>query len=239
MADHNLAIIVGVGPGLGGAISRRFAAAGHPVAMAARSTGATNQIAAQIEAEGGQAKGYVTDATNETSVVHLFDAAEADFGPPGVVVFCIGGRTLTPFLEIETTQLEQTWRNGCLSAFFVGREAARRMMPQGEGSIFFTGAPVSRRGSANNVCYAVAKFGVRGMAESMARELWPKGIHVAHFTPDGGVANERRVSRDPALAAEDGLISIKAIAETYYQTHLQPRSAWSFDCEVRPWNRAF
>jgi NAD(P)-dependent dehydrogenase (short-subunit alcohol dehydrogenase family) len=116
MADHNLAIIVGVGPGLGGAISRRFAAAGHPVAMAARSTGATNQIAAQIEAEGGQAKGYVTDATNETSVVHLFD---------------------------------------------------------------------------------------------------------------------------PALAAVDDLISIKAIAETYYQTHLQPRSAWSSDCEVRPWNRAF
>lgn len=239
MTDAKLAVIVGVGSGLGGALSKRFAAAGHPVAMAARSTGQTRKYADEIEKSGGRARGYAVDALEADALRQMFDDAEAAFGPVGVAIFNIGGRDLKGFLEYDAAEVEQTWRNGFLAAFLMAQEAARRMLPRGEGSIFFTGAPSSRRGMANHLSYAVAKFGVRAMAETMAREFSSQGLHIAHFTVDGGVGNDRRVQGNPELAAQDGFMSLDALAEAYYQTHLQPRDCWAFDVEMRPWNRAF
>jgi len=239
MADPKLVIIIGVGSGLGGAISRRFAAAGHPVAMAARSSIDTDKIAADIQASGGRALAFAIDAEDGTAVASVFDRAETKYGSVGVAIFNVSGRVQKSFLDISAAEMEQTWRSGFLTAFHTGSEAARRMVPRGEGKIFFTGAPASRRGMPNNAPYAAAKFGVRAMAQSMAREFSPQGIHVAHFTLGGGVGNENRTKRDPELASRDGLMSIEALAETYYQTYLQPRSCWAFDVEMRPWNRAF
>ena len=239
MSQPKLAIIMGVGSGLGSAIGKRFAAGGHPVALAARSQAQSGQIAAEIGATGGRARAFAVDALDKDGVQRLFDEAEAAFGPVGVTIFNIGGRSLKGFLEVDATEMEETWRNGFFTAFLTAHEAARRMVPRGEGSIFFTGAPSSRLGMANHSAYAAAKFGVRGMAESMAREFFPLGVHVAHFTLDGGVGNEHRVKGNPELAAQDGLLSVTALAEAYYQTHLQPRSCWSFDVEMRPWNRRF
>ena len=239
MGDQKLAIILGGGGGLGGAISKRFAAAGHPVAMAARSTAHTGKYAVEIAADGGRAKGYAVDGLDEDALDKMFDQAEAEFGPSGVAVFNIGGRELKGFLEYGADEVVETWRNGFLAAFLMAQAAVRRMLPRGEGSIFFTGAPSSRRGMANHLSYAVAKFSVRAMAETMAREFSSQGLHIAHFTVDGGVGNAIRIEREPELAARDGLMSIEAMAEAYYQTHLQPRSCWAFEVEMRPWNRAF
>jgi NAD(P)-dependent dehydrogenase (short-subunit alcohol dehydrogenase family) len=239
MAEPRLAVIIGVGPGFGGALSKRFAAGGHPVAMAARSMKNTEKYAAEIEASGGRAKGFALDALDEIAVGRMFDEAETEYGPLGVAIFNIGGRELKGFLEYDAVEVEHTWRNGFLAAFLMAQEAARRMLPRGEGSIFFTGAPSSRRGMANHLTYAVAKFSVRAMAETMAREFSSQGLHIAHFTVDGGVGNENRIERDPDLAARDGLMSMEAMAEAYYQAHLQPRSCWAFEVEMRPWNRAF
>jgi len=239
MSQAKLVIIMGVGSGLGSAISKRFAAGGHPVALAARSQAQAGKIAAEISAAGGRAQAFVVDALDRNAIHRLFDEAEAAFGPAGVAIFNIGGRSLKGFLEVDAAEMEETWRNGFFTAFLTAHEAARRMVPRGEGSIFFTGAPSSRHGMANHAAYAAAKFGVRGMAESMAREFFPLGIHVTHFTLDGGVGNENRVKGNPELAARDGLLSVTALAEAYYQTHLQPRSCWSFDIEMRPWNRPF
>ena len=239
MPDPGLVVVVGVGSGLGGAIAKRFATGGYAVAMATRTTKVTDAIASEIEAAGGTAKGFTTDAQDEASMRQLFDDAEAAFGPVGVAVFNVGDRELKAFLEIDAAELEKTWRLNCLSAFLMAKEAAARMAPRGEGSIFFTGTPSSRRGQANHAAFVVAKFGVYGMAQTMARELSPKGIHVAHFAVDGGVANAHRLNINPELAANDGLMSLEALAEAYYQTHLQPRNCWAFDVEMRPWNRTF
>ncbi|MBT5047331.1 MAG: SDR family NAD(P)-dependent oxidoreductase [Rhodospirillaceae bacterium] len=239
MTDPKLALIIGVGSGLGGALSKRFAEGGHPVAMVARSARHTDTYAAEITAKGGRAKGYAADALDEEALGRVIDEAEAEFGPLGVAIFNIGGRELKGFLEYEVAEVENTWRSGFLAAFIMAQAAARRMLPRGEGSIFFTGAPSSRRGMANHLTYAVAKFGVRAMAETMAREFSSQSLHIAHFTVDGGVGNDRRLKADPELAAKDGFMSMEAMAEAYYQTHLQPRSCWAFDVEMRPWNRAF
>lgn len=229
MTTANTCIVVGVGPGLGAAVARRFAAAGHPVALAARTADKLGAFVSEIEAAGGTAKGYGCDATREDDVIALFNAAEADLGPAGVVVFNASGRVRKPIAEIEVSEMVESWQRSCLGGFIVGREAARRMQPRKDGSIFFTGATAGMKGFANSATFAVGKFGLRGLTEAMARELHPQGIHVAHFNIDGGIGEND----------EDSRLRPDAIAETYYQTHLQHRSAWSQHVEVRPWVEKF
>ena len=223
-------IIVGVGPGLGAALARRFAKAGHAVAVAARHGGKLAGVVHEIAAAGGKAKAYACDATSENDVQSLFKAVEGDLGAIDVAIYNASGRARKPVANTSLEEFTDSWERCCLGGFLVGREAARRMGPAGAGSILFTGATASMKGYANSATFAVGKFGLRGLAESMARELQPKGVHVAHFNIDGGIGvdgeGEARLRPD-------------AIAETYFQTHLQHPSAWSHSIEVRPWVEKF
>lgn len=227
-------IIVGVGPGLGAALARRFAKGGHGVAVAARNCEKLADLVTEIEGAGGTAKAYACNTTSETDVMALFKAAEADLGVMDVSIYNASGRVRKPVADITLDEFTDSWESSCLGGFLVGREAARRLGPRcsqgGAGSIFFTGATASMKGFAHSATFAVGKFGLRGLAESMARELQPQGVHVAHFNVDGGIGIDE---------GGEALLRPNAIAETYYQTHLQHRSAWSHSVEVRPWVEKF
>ncbi|MDE0725122.1 MAG: SDR family NAD(P)-dependent oxidoreductase [Alphaproteobacteria bacterium] len=223
-------IIVGVGPGLGASLARRFAAGGHAVAVAARNVDKLADIVGQITGGGGTAKAYACDSTSETDVAALFAAAEGDLGAMDVGIYNASGRARGPIADTTVSEFTDAWERCCLGGFLVGREAARRLGPKGAGSILFTGATASMKGFPHSSTFAAGKFALRGLAESMAREMHPKGVHVAHFNIDGGIGvdgeGEARLRPD-------------AIAETYFQTHLQHPSAWSHSIEVRPWVEKF
>lgn len=229
MADQGSCVVVGVGPGLGGAVAKRFAAGGHAVAMASRNPERLAPLVAEIEQAGGTAKAYRADATAEDDVVALFEAAESDLGPAGVAVFNASGRVRKPITDIEAQEFIDAWMRGCFGGFLVGREAARRMQPRKAGTILFTGATASVKAFPLSAGFAVAKYGLRALAESMARALQPEGIHVAHFVIDGAIGSD----------AGNARLNPEAIAETYYQTHLQHPSAWSSSVELRPWVESF
>ena len=229
MADKESCIVLGVGPGLGAAVARRFAAAGFKVALAARTAEKLAPIAGEIEAAGGTAAVYAVDATDEAQVADLFERAEAELGPVGVAVYNASGRVRKGIAEIGAEEFVEAWKRSCYGGFLLGREAARRMAPRGRGSILFTGATASVKSYAGSAGFAVGKYGLRALAESMARELQPKNVHVAHFVIDGGIGvddGEARLEPD-------------AIAETYYQTHAQHRSAWAWEVALRPWVETF
>ncbi len=229
-------MIVGVGPGLGFALVRRFARAGMAVALAARSKERLEQLLAGEPVE--HAKVYACDATDKAAVDRLFTEVEQDLGAPEVVVFNAGAFRPGGILEIEPSEFEQCWRIGCLAGFLVGQAAARRMVAQGHGTILFTGATAALRGSARFANLAVPKFGLRALAQSMARELGPKGVHVAHVIIDGQILSERYAHLE-AGRGPDSLLQPDAIAEMYYQLHAQPRSAWTLELDLRPWSEKF
>jgi len=224
-----VAAIVGVGEGLGYALGKRFAAAGFKVALAARNAERIERLAEAIVEAGGKALAVPTDARDERAVMELFDALENGHGPVAVTVFNAGAMYRSPIAELPADMFEEVWRAGCYAGFLVGREAARRMAPRGEGTILFTGATASLRGGAQFAAFAAAKHGLRALAQSMARELGPKGIHVAHVVIDGRIDAR---SDDSGLAPD-------AIAETYYRLHTQSRSAWTFETDLRPWAEKF
>lgn len=233
MADRDVAVIVGVGPGLGSALARRCARGGLATAVASRNRERIEPLAREV---GGQA--YRCDAASEADVERLFAGVAADLGEPSLVVFNAGAFLPKPVTETGLGDFESCWRNLCLGGFLVGREAARRMAPKGRGTILFTGATASLRGSANFVNLAVGKFGLRALAQSMARELGPRGVHVAHIIIDGQIDEARRAP----LRAErgpDSLLDPDAIAEAYWQLHCQQRSAWTLELDLRPWTEKF
>jgi NAD(P)-dependent dehydrogenase (short-subunit alcohol dehydrogenase family) len=225
-----VAAIVGVGEGLGYALAKRFAAAGFKVALAARSAERVERLAEAIVETGGKAVAAPADARDERAVMQLFDGLERDHGPVEVAVFNAGSWYRSPIAEMPADVFEEVWRAGCYAGFLVGREAARRMGPRGRGTILFTGATASMRGGAQFAAFAAAKHGLRALAQSMARELGPIGIHVAHVVIDGRI--EAWSENDLALAPD-------AIAETYYRIHTQSRSAWTFEADLRPWAEKF
>ncbi len=229
MSKQQSCIVLGVGPGLGAAVCRRFAAAGYHVAMAARTPDKLASIAVEIEAAGGTAKAYGVDGTDEAQVVDFVAAAEADLGPAGVAIFNASGRVRAGIEDIGGEEFVEAWKRSCYGGFLLGREAAKRMVPRGDGTILFTGATASVKSYAGSAGFAVGKYGLRALAESMARELQPKNIHVAHFIIDGGIG------------VDDGQARLEpdAIAETYYQTHAQHRSAWAWEVALRPWVEKF
>ncbi len=234
------AIIVGVGAerGLGAAIARRFARAGHRVLVAGRTRDKLERVVEGIAAAGGTAEAFVADATDSLQVGRLFDRA-AD---PEIVVFNAGVNIRTPFRDLSVETFEEAWRTNTLGGFVVGREAARRLVPKGRGTLLFTGATASLRGAANFAAFAAAKAGLRALAQSAARELGPLGLHVAHVVIDGGIDGERLRQRQPeraAAAGEDGLLNIDAIAEAYWQLHCQHRSAWTLELDLRPFKEHF
>jgi NAD(P)-dependent dehydrogenase (short-subunit alcohol dehydrogenase family) len=231
-----IALVVGAGDHLGSAIARRFARGGYHV-IATRRRGDLAPLVASIEAEGGQATGIHSDGRDEDQVKGLIERIETDFGPLEVAVFNIGGNIQFPILETTSRVYRKVWEMCSFAGFLIGREAAARMVPRGAGTIIFTGATASVRGGAGFAAFAGGKHALRALAQSMARELGPQGIHVAHVVIDGPIENastrelfpEWFESRPP-----DGVLQPDDIAEIYWQLHSQPRSAWSFETDVRP-----
>ena len=220
-----IAVIGGAGEGLGAALGRRFAAGGLDVILSSRS----------IEGIGR------ADLRNEDEVASLFDRLEAR-GPVEAAVFNAGANFRASILDTPAEMFEKVWRLGCYAGFLFGREAARRMAPRGKGTILFTGATASVRGSAQFAAFAAAKGGLRQVAQSMARELGPKNIHVAHVVVDGMIDNRRTRERMAERAKDlpaDGMLATDAIAELFWQLHAQPRSAWTFEADLRPWAERF
>jgi NAD(P)-dependent dehydrogenase (short-subunit alcohol dehydrogenase family) len=236
-AAPGVALVAGVGEGLGGAIARRFARGGHSAVLVARSADRLARIAAGIEAAGGRAVVRPADLRDEAAVAKLFDDVAADLGPIEVAVFNTGANYRASILETPADMFEKVWRLGCYAGFLVGREAARHMVPRGRGTILFTGATASLRGAAEFAAFAAAKGGVRQVAQAMARELGPRGIHVASIIIDGMIdsprVRERFADRIGALPP-DGMLRPDDIAETYWQLHRQPRDAWTFEVDLRP-----
>lgn len=231
---NEIALVIGVGPGLGAALCRRFAAAGMKVAMCARNAEFLETLAREIDRSGGNARAYTADCTDESEVVSLFSRVQTDIGDPDVVVYNAGAFQRTGILEASAEDFERCWRVGCFGGFLVGREAAKLMAARGSGTILFTGATASLRGGAKFFNLAVGKFGLRALAQSMARELGPKGVHVAHVIIDGQIDSPRYAELARERGA-DALLDPDAIAETYYQLHRQHRSAWTQEIDLRPW----
>jgi NAD(P)-dependent dehydrogenase (short-subunit alcohol dehydrogenase family) len=230
MADANrseLAVIVGAGSGLSASLARACAGSGMKVVLAARNTEKLAALAKET-----QGKAIACDATKPGDVAGLFAQIES---VPDLVIFNAGYRTRGPFLELDPIEVEKTLISSAYGGFLAAQEAAKRMVPKGKGSIFFTGASASVKGYAQSAPFAMAKFALRGLAQSLARELQPKGIHVAHFVIDGGIAGT-----SPGRASEDDkFLNPDAIAATYLAVHRQQRSAWSTEMEVRPWLENF
>jgi NAD(P)-dependent dehydrogenase (short-subunit alcohol dehydrogenase family) len=230
-------LVAGAGPGLGKSVAKRFAREGYAVALAARNKDRLSGVAREIGASA-----FPADLANEAEVATLFSEVETKLGPIEAVAFVAATRVQGSFAELSAADFENVWRQSCLSGFLVGREAARTMLPRARGSVIFTGASGSTRGRAQFAAFAAAKGGLRFMAQSMARELGPKGIHVATVLIDGAIGSERmwRDHRDrmERLGA-DGALHPDAIAETYWQIHDQPRSAWTHEVDLRPWKEPF
>jgi len=241
------AVVVGIGAerGLGAALCRRFAAEGHHVLVAGRTPDKIGQVARTIVAAGGSAEPVAMDATREEDVARLFDRAMAPgegFEPADIVVSNAGNNQRIDFRALTARQFEDFWRVGCLGGFLVGREAARRLVPLGRGTVIFTGASASLRGKPGFAHFAAAKAGLRMVAQSMAREYGPQGLHIAHVVIDGGIDGERLHRRAPELIekrGDDGLLGIDAIAEAYWQIHRQARSAWTQELDLRPFKETF
>jgi short-subunit dehydrogenase len=227
---YQSALIVGAGSGLSASVARAFAQAGMKIALAARSTDDLAALAQEIGA-----KTYACDASQRDQVDKLFAALDAA-GAPDVVVYNASYRTRGPFLELDPAEVEKAIIVSAFAGFLVGQAAVRRMLPHGRGAMLFTGASASIKGYAQSAPFAMGKFALRGLAQSMARELAPQGIHVAHFVIDGGIRSARR----PVPADKpDSLLDPDAIAQTYLHVLQQPRSAWTHEIELRPWVEKF
>jgi NAD(P)-dependent dehydrogenase (short-subunit alcohol dehydrogenase family) len=243
---NNKAVVIGVGAerGVGAGVCRRFAAAGHHVLVAGRTAEKIERVAAGIRSSGGRATAIPMDTTREQDVFALFDQAmrEDQSGPADVVVYNSGANRRADFRELTAEAFESMWRQCCFGGFLVGREAARRLVPLGRGTVIFTGASSSLRGKPGFGHFAAAKGGLRMMTQAMAREYGPLGLHIAHVVIDGGINGDIVRDHFPKILAErgsEGLLEIEAIAETYYQIYAQPRSAWTLEIDLRPYKEQF
>ena len=243
-SESGVAIVVGVGAeaGLGARLCERFAREGLHVLAAGRTAGRVEALAEKIRASGGLATGVGTDTTSESDVLRLFERADA-LGPGSLalVAFNAGNNAMKDFLDMDARFFEDTWRVACFGGFLVGREAARRMVAQGRGTLVFTGASASLRGRPPFGAFASAKAGLRAIAQTMARGYGPRGVHVAHVVIDGGIAGERlaRFADFVAAKGEDGLLDLDAIADAFWMLHRQHRTAWTHELDLRPFKESF
>jgi NAD(P)-dependent dehydrogenase (short-subunit alcohol dehydrogenase family) len=238
--SKGVCLVVGVGDGVGSAIARAFAAEGHVVCMTRRPRHLEQlaALAAEIRADGGDARAFGVDARKEADMIALFDRIEAEVGPLEVVVFNIGANVRFGIVETTAQVFLKVWEMACFAGFLTGREAARVMLPRGRGTILFTGASASLRGKEGFSAFASAKAGLRTMAQSLARELGPKGIHVAHVVVDGaidGVFARSTLENIDNLLKQDVILKPPEIAANYVWLHRQPRSAWTHEIDLRPW----
>jgi NAD(P)-dependent dehydrogenase (short-subunit alcohol dehydrogenase family) len=238
MSAAKAALIVGAGDATGGAIARRFAREGLIACLTRRAADKLEPLVRSIRDEGGQAHGFASDARDEAAVVELVARIEREIAPIEVAVFNIGANVRFTVADTTERVYRKVWEMGALAGFLVGREAARAMQPRGRGTILFTGATASLRGSAGFAAFAGAKHALRALAQSMARELGPQGIHVAHVVIDGAIDTQFIRETFPeryALKDREGILNPEHIAEAYWQLHCQPRSAWTHEMDLRPW----
>jgi NAD(P)-dependent dehydrogenase (short-subunit alcohol dehydrogenase family) len=237
-----VALLVGAGDAIGAAVARRFAAGGYRVCVARRDAEKSRSLIKQIEASGGMARAVSTDVRKEEAVQALFAQVEAELGPVEVCLFNAGANIKAPLIETSGRLFFKAWELACYAGFLTGREAARYMVPRGRGTILFTGATASLRGGSGYAAFAAGKFGLRGVAQSMARELAPKNIHVAHLIIDGAIDSEaihRRLSAATGTMPDlppDGLIQTRSVAEAYWALHNQSRDGWTHELDLRPYS---
>jgi NAD(P)-dependent dehydrogenase (short-subunit alcohol dehydrogenase family) len=238
MTDRKAILVIGAGDATGGAIARRFACEGYIACVTRRNADKLTPLVEQIRAEGGEAHAFGSDARKEEQMVLLVETIERDIAPIEVAVFNIGANVRFSITETTSRVYYKVWEMACFSGFLMGRETAKVMLPRGRGTIIFTGATASMRGRDGFAAFAGAKHALRALAQSMARELWPKNIHVAHTVIDGSIDTEWiRTNFPESYAKKDrqGILNPDSIAETYWQIHVQPRDAWSHETELRPW----
>ncbi len=237
------AVVIGVGAkkGLGAALCRRFAKLGLHVVVAGRTPAKIDGVADAIRGEGGAATAVAADTTEERDVIELFRSAES-IAPIGLAVYNAGNNMPGDFLSMDAGFFERCWRVGCFGGFLFAREALRQMKPRGRGTLLFTGASASMRGRPGFAAFTAAKGGLRNLAQSLAREFGPQGVHVAHVVIDGGIAGDRILRGAPAFAAargEEGLVDLEGIAAIYELLYRQPRTAWSHEIDVRTFKESF
>ena len=238
MADEKVALIIGAGDATGGAVARRFAREGYVACVTRRNGDKLKPLVEEIEAAGGQARAYASDARREEQMVELVDGIERDVGPIEVALFNVGGNVNFPILETTSRAYFKIWEMSCFGGFLMGREVAHHMLSRGRGTILFTGATASVRGGSGFAAFAGGKAALRSLAQSMARELGPQGIHVAHLIIDGAIDTPWIKENFPerhALKDEGGILDPEAIADTYWRLHCQLRSAWTHEMDLRPW----
>jgi len=237
-------LVVGAGDGVGGAIARAFAADGLEVCVTRRprNLDQLEGLVASIRADGGIAHAFGVDARDEAEMTALFETIERDVGPLEVVVFNIGANVRFPIVETTSRVFTKVWEMACFAGFLTGREAARMMTPRGRGSILFTGATASVRGREGFAAFAAAKAGLRAVAQSLSRELGPKGIHVAHVVVDGsidGVFSRQNLPDIEERLARDQILKPDEIARNYVWLHRQQPSAWTHELDLRPWTETW
>lgn len=231
MAEQKSALIVGAGSGLSASLARLLAREGWAIGLAARNADKLSALCAETGA-----RAWSCDAVDPAGVAKLFEDVDSALGAPDVVVYNASARARGPIAELVPQEVRHAMDVSAFGGFLVAQQATRRMLGQGQGTILLTGASASVKGFAQSAAFAMGKFALRGLAQSMARELAPKGIHVAHFIIDGGIAREGRA---PPSDAPDALLDPDAIAQTYLQIIRQPRSAWTWEIELRPWVEKF
>jgi NAD(P)-dependent dehydrogenase (short-subunit alcohol dehydrogenase family) len=243
MADAALVFGAGASEGIGGAVSRRTSAEGLVAFPFGRTPEKVERLAAQIRETGGEAVAIAGDCTDSDDIVRAFDGVEKHCGaPPRLVVYNAGNMVASPTLDLEQQVFESAWRVTALGAFLVGREAARRMLPAGGGTLIFTGATSSLRAKPPFMAFAAGKAAERSVAHGLAREFGPLGLHVAHVIVDGAVDGAQINDRMPAAKehlGEDGMLSVDAIADAYWQLHVQDRRAWTLELDLRPYKEKF
>ncbi|WP_430293144.1 SDR family oxidoreductase [Pseudomonas sp. B1-22] len=236
--NKKVVLVIGAGDATGGAIARRFAREGYVACVTRRSADKLQPLVDAIRAEGGEAHGFASDARKEEAVIELVETIERDIGPIEAFVFNIGANVPCSILEETARKYFKIWEMACFSGFLTGREVAKRMVKRQRGTILFTGATAGLRGASGFAAFAGAKHGIRALAQSMARELGPMGLHVAHVVVDGAIDTEFIRETFPeryALKDQDGILDPEHIADSYWYLHSQPRDAWTFELDLRPW----
>jgi NAD(P)-dependent dehydrogenase (short-subunit alcohol dehydrogenase family) len=238
MSDKKAILVIGAGDATGGAIAKRFAREGYIACVTRRTADKLEPLVADIKAAGGEAHGFGSDARKEEAMVSLVEQIERDIAPIEVAVFNIGANVRFGITETTGRVYFKVWEMACFGGFLMGREAAKVMLPRGRGTIIFTGATASLRGREGFAAFAGAKHALRALAQSMARELGPKGIHVAHPVVDGAIDTEFIRTNFPdryAMKDQGGIVNPEHIADTYWMLHTQPRDSWTHELELRPW----
>lgn len=238
MVERKAALVIGAGDATGGAIARRFAREGYVACPVRRHADKLGPLVAEIERAGHEVRPFGVDARDEDQMVALVADIEREIGPIEVAVFNIGANVRFPIDDLTSRVYRKVWEMACFAGFLMGREVARPMARRGRGTIIFTGATASLRGGSGFAAFAGAKFALRALAQSMARELGPKGVHVAHSIIDGAIDTAFIRDNFPeryALKSQDGVLDPEAIAEAYWAVHIQPRNAWTHEFDLRPW----